>query len=63
MDAALPLRTRVAAGAGLAVASLSRRVGAGEGSVIGGRVLLALDAGAMERLAAGRTIALVSGTN
>ncbi|MCU1448119.1 MAG: hypothetical protein JWP02_289 [Acidimicrobiales bacterium] len=63
VDAALPLRTRVAAGAGLAVASLSRRVGAGEGSVIGGRVLLALDSGAMERLAAGRTIALVSGTN
>jgi UDP-N-acetylmuramyl tripeptide synthase len=53
----------VAAGAGLAVAGLSRRVGAGEGSVIGGRVLLALDSGALERLAAERTIALVSGTN
>jgi UDP-N-acetylmuramyl tripeptide synthase len=60
---ALPLRTRVAAGAGLAVAALSRRVGAGEGSVIGGRVLLAVDGGALERLAAGRAIALVSGTN
>src|SRR5438270_13033073 len=59
----LPVRTRVAAGAGLAVAGLSRRVGAGEGSVIGGRVLLALDSGALARLAAGRTIALVSGTN
>src|SRR5207248_2649171 len=41
----------------------SRRVGTGEGSVIGGRVLLAVDPGALERLAAGRTIALVSGTN
>src|SRR5437764_12348959 len=60
---ALPMRTRLAAGAGLAVAGLSRRVGAGEGSVIGGRVLLALDSGALARLAAGRTIALVSGTN
>jgi len=63
MPAALPVRTRLAAGAGLAVAGLSRRVGAGEGSVIGGRVLLAVDPGALERLAAGRTIALVSGTN
>ena len=60
---ALPVRTRLAASAGLAVAGLSRRVGAGEGSVIGGRVLLAVDPGALERLAAGRTIALVSGTN
>jgi len=63
MPAALPVRTRLAAGAGLAVAGLSRRVGAGEGSVIGGRVLLAVDPGALERLAAGRTIALVSATN
>ncbi len=59
----LPVRTRVATGAGLAVAALSRRVGAGEGSVIGGRVLLAVDPGALARLAAGRSIALVSGTN
>src|SRR5207244_12665599 len=59
---ALPLRTRVASGAGRAVEALSRRVGAGEGSVIGGRVLLAVDSGALERLAAGRTIALDSGT-
>ena len=63
MAASLPLRTRLASGAGLAVAALSRRVGAGEGSVIGGRVLLALDGGALERLATGRTIAVVSGTN
>ena len=59
----LPLRTRVASGAGRAVASLSRRIGAGEGSVIGGRVLLAMDPSALERLATARTICLVSGTN
>ncbi|HEV3351618.1 MAG TPA: MurT ligase domain-containing protein [Acidimicrobiales bacterium] len=63
MAPSLPLRTRVATGAGLAVAGLSRRVGAGEGSVIGGRVLLAVDPGALTRLAAGRPVALVSGTN
>jgi len=57
------LRTRVASGAGRAVASLSRRIGAGEGSVIGGRVLLAMDPSALERLATGRTICMVSGTN
>ena len=62
-QSALPVRTRFATGAGLAVAGLSRRLGAGEGSVIGGRVVLAVDPGALERLAAGRTIALVSGTN
>jgi UDP-N-acetylmuramyl tripeptide synthase len=61
--ASLPVRTRLAAAAGLAVAGLSRRVGAGEGSVIGGRVLLALDSSALSRMAADRTIALVSGTN
>ena len=47
--AALPLRTRVAGAAGRAVAEVSRRIGAGEGSVIGGRVLLALDAEALAR--------------
>src|SRR5205823_11476141 len=35
----------------------------GEGSVIGGRVLLGMDPHALEHLAAGRTIALLSGTN
>src|SRR5437660_5718912 len=59
----LPLRTRLAAGAGRAVAELSRRAGRGEGAVIGGRVALALDPGALERYAAGRTVCLVSGTN
>ena len=60
---ALPVRTWLAAGAGLAVARLSRRIGAGEGSVIGGRVVLAMDPNAVSKLAGGRTIALVSATN
>jgi UDP-N-acetylmuramyl tripeptide synthase len=59
----LPLRTRLAARAGRAVAGLSRRAGRGEGAVIGGRVVLALDPTALERYAAGRTICLVTGTN
>src|SRR3954454_16128350 len=61
--ASLPVRTRLAASAGLAVAGLSRRLGAGGGEVVGGRVPLAVDSSALSRLAADRTIALVSGTN
>jgi lipid II isoglutaminyl synthase (glutamine-hydrolysing) len=59
----LPLRTRAAASAGAAVAALSRRMGRGSGSVIGGRAILALDPRALQRLAQGRAIALVTGTN
>lgn len=53
----------MAAQAGLAAAGLSRRLGKGEGSVIGGRVTMTLDPGSLQRLSAGRTVALVSGTN
>ena len=60
---AVPPRTRLASRLGNLVADASRRVGAGEGSVIGGRVTLALDPGALRALAAGRRTALVSGTN
>src|SRR5205823_3447100 len=60
---ALPLRTRMAARAGRAVAAVSRRAHAGEGSVIGGIVLLRIDPRALERYAAGHTVCLVSGTN
>jgi UDP-N-acetylmuramyl tripeptide synthase len=56
-------RFTVARHAGELTASLSRRLGRGEGAVIGGRVALALDPGALRRLARGRAIALVSGTN
>jgi lipid II isoglutaminyl synthase (glutamine-hydrolysing) len=59
----LGLRTRVAAKAGQAAAEVSRRLGRGEGSVIGGRVTLALDPGSLAALARQRTVALVSGTN
>jgi UDP-N-acetylmuramyl tripeptide synthase len=55
--------TRVAVRAGLATAGLSRRLGLGAGSIIGGRVTLALDHHALRRLAAGRRVVLVSGTN
>ena len=59
----LPLRTRVAALAGRAIADASRWVGAGEGSVIGGRVTLAIDQRALELMAAGHQSIAVSGTN
>jgi UDP-N-acetylmuramyl tripeptide synthase len=60
---ALPVRTRAAALAGRAVAGASRRLGAGGGSVIGGRVMLVIDPGALPRLAHDRVVALVTGTN
>lgn len=55
--------TRAAVQAGLATAGLSRRLGLGAGSIIGGRVTLALDRQSLRRLAAGRRVVLVSGTN
>lgn len=57
------LRSRIAQQAGLAVSGLSRRIGAGEGSVVGGRVTLKIDPDVLSQLAAGRRVALVSGTN
>ena len=59
----LPVRTRAAALAGRVVSSISRRAGRGAGSVIGGRVTLAVDPSALEQMAAGHKVALVSGTN
>jgi UDP-N-acetylmuramyl tripeptide synthase len=56
-------RTRLAAGAGVVTASLSRRLGRGDGTVIGGRVSLRVDPEALRHLGAGRPSALVSGTN
>ncbi|WP_028925105.1 MurT ligase domain-containing protein [Pseudonocardia acaciae] len=49
--------------AGLAVAKLSRWAGRGSGSIIGGRVTLAMQPDALRRLSAGRRVVLVSGTN
>jgi len=60
---AFPVRTRVAARLGRATAGLSRRLGRGDGTVIGGRVSLLVDPRSLERLGQGRWIALVSGTN
>ncbi len=59
----LPFRTRLAAFSGRLASEVSRRAGAGAGSNIGGRVTLALDPHALELMAAGRQVALVSGTN
>ncbi|MGH3902431.1 MAG: MurT ligase domain-containing protein [Pseudonocardiaceae bacterium] len=55
--------SRAALHAGLATAGLSRGLGLGAGSIIGGRVTLTLDPQALRRLAAGRRVVLVSGTN
>jgi UDP-N-acetylmuramyl tripeptide synthase len=45
------------------IATVSRVTGRGGGAVIGGRVALTLDKGALGKLAAGRSLFLVSGTN
>ncbi|HET7385815.1 MAG TPA: MurT ligase domain-containing protein [Nocardioidaceae bacterium] len=56
-------RLNAATYAARAVSALSRATGRGGGGVIGGRVLLALAPDAARTLAAGRYVALVSGTN
>lgn len=53
----------MAAAVGRGVAGLSRRLGRGSGSVVGGRVILALDPGALVVLSSRRETALVSATN
>ena len=59
----LPTRTRAAAVAGSVTARVSRVLGRGEGTVIGGRVSLWVDPHALGRLGAGHRVSLVSGTN
>ena len=59
----LPLRTAVAARAGALAAGVSRRLGRGDGTVIGGRVSLIVDREALTHLGASRWTGLVSGTN
>jgi UDP-N-acetylmuramyl tripeptide synthase len=61
--APLPLLSRVAVGAGRTVAGASKLARLGTGSVIGGRLSLAIDHDLLGRLTAGREIALVSATN
>jgi UDP-N-acetylmuramyl tripeptide synthase len=59
----LPTRTQLAARVGGAIGALSRRLGRGTGSVIGGKAMLAIDPNALGQLSRGYRIALVSGTN
>jgi UDP-N-acetylmuramyl tripeptide synthase len=56
-------RTQIAVAVTRAVNVLSRRFGAGSGTVAGGHAGLAIDPHLLEHLAAGRRVALVSGTN
>lgn len=63
MDRKLPLRAKAASTVSRAAAALSRATGRGDGSVIGGRIGLMIDPGLLAHLSAGRTVALVSGTN
>lgn len=60
--ARLPLRARAAVAAARLVGGLARGAGR-HGSVIGGRVATVLDRRVLARLAAGRTVVLVTGTN
>jgi UDP-N-acetylmuramyl tripeptide synthase len=59
----LGARGAVAAGVTRAVNAVSRLVGAGGGTVAGGRAGLAIDPSLLQRLTRGRAVALVSGTN
>ena len=56
-------RRRAAVWATLATGALSRRLGRGSGSVVGGRVGLAIEPDLLALLGRGRTTALVTGTN
>ncbi len=58
-----PLRARLATTVSRGAAALSRATGRGDGSVIGGRLGLIIDPDLLAHLAAGRQVALVSGTN
>ncbi len=59
----LDLRTRAAILAGRLASTASRRFGGGDGTAIGGLVTSRLQPDALERLAANRIVALVTGTN
>jgi CobQ-like glutamine amidotransferase family enzyme/UDP-N-acetylmuramyl tripeptide synthase len=63
VDGIVPARARLAGRASTAVSSVSRRLHLGGGSVIGGRVGLLIAPDLLGTLAAGRQVALVTGTN
>ncbi|WP_433049470.1 MurT ligase domain-containing protein [Dactylosporangium sp. CS-033363] len=62
-DNKLPMRAKLATSLSRGAAALSRATGRGDGSVIGGRIGLMVDPNLLAELAAGREIALISGTN
>jgi len=57
------VRARLAALAGAGLGALSRAAGQGQGSVVGGHAILALEPRALSYFSSGRKVALVSGTN
>jgi len=59
----LDLRTRAAVRLGAMAAAFSRAAGRGSGAIIGGRVTVALQPDSLHRLADGRRVVLVTGTN
>lgn len=59
----LPLRAQLAVALGRTASRMSRLAGRGDGSVIGGRIGLALDPELLTRLAHDRKLVLVSATN
>jgi UDP-N-acetylmuramyl tripeptide synthase len=62
-DNSMPLRAKVASTVSKTAAALSRAAGRGDGAVIGGWIGLKIDPDLLAHLAAGRRVALVSGTN
>ncbi|MEV4730379.1 MurT ligase domain-containing protein [Saccharopolyspora sp. NPDC049426] len=59
----MDLRTTMAINAGRMAASLSQRLGLGSGGMIGGRLALTLQPNLLQRLATGRRVVMVTGTN
>ncbi|EGD54792.1 MurT ligase domain-containing protein [Gordonia neofelifaecis] len=59
----LPVRTRAALAAAATARWASRTAGRGKGSMIGGLVAEKIDPRIMSRLAAGKSVALITGTN
>lgn len=59
----LGVRTRTARRLGMLAAATSRMAGRGSGAMVGGRVMLRVDPGALRHLAEGRRTVLVTGTN
>ncbi len=53
----------LARGSVVTAGAISRRLGLGAGSTVGGRIGIAVDSRLLSKLAAGRQVALVSGTN